>query len=141
MFFRAVNLSIHTRLFALRLNLFHRLAALIRRAFNVMRAKWHSVGIASIFIVKITANDNTSGMEPIPRSSNLASIATLAHALKESAASGSISSTQKSGEFSFGLDAKTVIVSLSGAMGPAGSTIGLISDVTNHIFAFWPGFS
>jgi len=98
-------------------------------AWNVMLTLGHGVRVASGSVTHLAASDDTSLVEPVPWGTDLTTVATHGAALHKSAATSSISSGEESVETI--LDAVSVVEGLSGTESPAGSAVGLVSDLTD----------
>jgi len=96
---------------------------------NVMLTLWHGVRIASVSGTHLTAGDDTGLVEPVPWGTDLTSVAAHGAAGHESTAASGIGSGHESVESI--LDAVSIIEGLSGTECPAGTAVGLVSDVTN----------
>jgi len=104
----------------------------------VVIALTHGVIVAKLVIAEISSGDNTLLGEPFPGSSNLTSIASHGLALDEVAAAGGIGDRKLVGESTVRLNAETIVVSLSGSMGPARTAVRLVADVVDDGRALGP---
>lgn len=122
-------------------NLFDFSTIFIRGIFDMMRAEGHGVRVTGSLVAEVAASDHTLFLEPFPGRSDLTAVAAHALALQKSTASSGVSGTEEGLEIAFGLNAETVVEGFGGTVGPAGSTVGLVSNVADHVLAFGPGFT
>jgi hypothetical protein len=95
----------------------------------VVGACGHSLGLASGLVSEHAACYHSCFVEEVPGSGDLATIAAHGEAGKEVATADGVRGGQQRGICGASrLDAHTVVECLSGAEGPAGSTVGLVAD-------------
>jgi hypothetical protein len=108
---------------------------------DVVSALRHSVVIAELTLAVVAARNNTCALEPSPGGGNLATIATEGEALGTVTAGCGVRNWEKFLESSTRNNALAVIESFSGTMGPAGTAVGLVTNVVNDGLALGPGLT
>lgn len=108
------------------------------RGSNVMGALTHGVVIAQLVISIVSAGHNTRLGEPVPGGTDLATVATKGEAGGAIAAASSVGNREEFSVIATCGNAETIVEGLSGAMGPAGTAVGLVTDVVNSHFALRP---
>lgn len=106
--------------------------------FDVMSALRHGVVVAELTLAKVTSGDGSGSGEPGPWGTNLTTVAAEGEAGCAIAASSGVSNGEKSLEITVGGNAHSVVESLGGTVGPAGTAVGLVTDVVDHLEAAWP---
>jgi hypothetical protein len=109
--------------------------------YNVMSALSHGVVVAELVISEIATGDNTEVGEPLPGGANLATVAAEGLAVNTVAAAGGVGDRKEGGELTARLDADSVVKSLGGTVGPAGTAVGLVTNVVNDGFTLGPGLT
>ena len=115
----AAGIVIDASLGAGRVNLLDIITGRKSLAGDVMGALAHSIVVAGATSAEVSTGDNTLFLEPFPRRTNLATVASHGLALKEVAAARSVSDREESGERATSRDANTIVEGFSGAVGPA----------------------
>jgi len=108
------------------------------RGSNVMGALAHGVVIAQLVISIVSAGNNTGLGEPGPGGTDLATVATEGEAGGAIAAASGVGNREEFSVIALGRNAETIVEGLSGAMGPAGTAVGLVTNVVNSHFALRP---
>ena len=129
---------IRASLSALRLNLSDIITKREGIAVDVMGTLLHGVVEASSSATVVTSSDDTSSVEPAPWGADLTTVAAEGEALRSIAAGSGVSNGEESLVCTTRADAETIVESLSGTVSPAGTTVGLVTDVVDNRFAISP---
>ena len=129
---------IDTGLFAFRGNLLDVVAQGESLAVDVMSALLHGVVVAGSAGSVVTASDDAGVLEPLPGGADLATVTAHGLALEETTAGGGVRDRKESREVATSRDADTIVEGLSGTVGPARATVGLIADVVDDGLALGP---
>jgi len=107
----------------------------------MMGTERHGIRVAGILGAEVATGDYSSSGEPRPGGSDLPTIATHTHAGKERTATSGIRSRQQFLVVSLRLDAKSVIEGFGSTMCPAGTTVTLVSNVSDSVLTEGETFS
>jgi len=105
---------------------------------DVVSTFFHSVGVTGGLVSEISSSHNSGFFEPVPGGHDLSSIASHREAGKESTAPSGIGNGHKGSIF--GLNASSIVESFGSSVGPARSTVRLVSNMSDDGCTFGPGF-